>query len=206
MGKGAGREIFFPEEVLLQLSGMVREKKIVEPAAVILKPFGGQGFDRGHESIHGAVLEIGFFKLLEPVHEVLVFLFCISRFCQKEKGIEIGLFRGDAFTFQVGGKKGAGMECFLLSEKVPVVSRILQGSRRHKPAAEPSKPCQVSSGPRVKKASSSMRVRVFSSSHFLPCTRGGRKGLKRVVSFKRAFLKRVAERKAFSHRISPFSL
>lgn len=74
-GKGTGREILLPEEVLLQLSGMMREKEIMEPAAVILKPFAGQGFDRGHESIHGAILEIGFFKLLEPVHEVLVFLF-----------------------------------------------------------------------------------------------------------------------------------
>ena len=105
-GKGAGREILFPEETLLQFSCMVGEKKIVEPAAVVLKSFARQGFDSGHESIHGTVLEIGFFKLLEPVHEVLVFLFGISRFCQKEKGIEIGLFRGDAFTFQVGGKKG----------------------------------------------------------------------------------------------------
>ena len=105
-GKGAGREILFPEETLLQLSGMVREKKIVEPAAVILKSFAGQGFDSGHELIHGTVLEIGFFKLLEPVHEVFVFLFCISRFCQKEKGIEIGLFRGDTLPFQIGGKKG----------------------------------------------------------------------------------------------------
>ncbi len=44
-GKGAEREILFPEETLLQFSCMVREKKIVEPAAVIPKPFAGQGFD-----------------------------------------------------------------------------------------------------------------------------------------------------------------
>ena len=38
-GKGTGREILLPEEVLLQLSCMVREKKIMEPAAVILSRF-----------------------------------------------------------------------------------------------------------------------------------------------------------------------
>ena len=46
-GKGTGREILLTEEVLLQLSGMVREKEIMEPAAVVLKPSPGRALTEG---------------------------------------------------------------------------------------------------------------------------------------------------------------
>lgn len=101
-GEGTGRKIFFSEKGLLQVSCLMGEEEIMETTAEISQSFAGEGMDGGHETGHGGIFEVGFFKILQAGEEVSVFFLCVPRFCQEEEGIEIRFLRRNAPSFQIG--------------------------------------------------------------------------------------------------------